>query len=128
MLPTCRTHTFLTAKQKHNEEIIEYATESKDYNFSLSLASASLHSFRIGSVPLIRQIQTAYAESSCPRTCGKAPACDKRLASPAWILRRFLLTCVTVLLARTGKLHLLPWDQKVYSLKFKLCLKLLLSD
>lgn len=54
MFPTCRTHTFLTVKQKQNEEIV-----NKRFKIFLTTGlSGTPHSFRIGSVSLIRQIQT----------------------------------------------------------------------
>lgn len=126
MLPTCSTRTFLITKQKHNEEIANkiYIWIKRLKIFLITGLSGTPNSFRIGSVSLIRQIQTLNAESSCPRTWGRAPPHDKHMATPAWLLRSFLLRYATVLLARVRKAHLVPWDQKVYSLKFKLCLKL----
>lgn len=93
-------------------------------NFPYHWLEWDSHSFRIGSVSLIRQIQTLHVKSSCLRKWGWAPPHDKHMAIPAWLLKSFLLRYATILLARIKKPHLVPWDQKVKSLKFKLCLKL----
>lgn len=126
MFPTCRTHTFLTVKQKQNEEIVnKMCIWIKGFKIFLTTGlSGTQHIFRIGSVSLIRQIQTLHVKSSCLKKWGRAPPHEKHMAISAWLLKSFLLRYATILLAKIKKPHLVPWDQKVKSLKFKLCLKL----
>lgn len=125
MLLTCSTHIFLTAKQNHSEEIVnQICIWIKGLKiFVITGLHRTPHSFRFGSVSLSGRFKHLMARVHAQeREGGHHPMTN--VATPAWLLRSFLLRYATVFLARIRKSHLAPWDQKVYSLKFKLCLKL----